>query len=81
MPLKRITVSLAAALLLCSITSTAMAQSRPIVQSTAERDQMQFNAEMMEDFQGLVRTWSAAMGRGDARSAAALYHDNAVMIP
>ncbi len=57
------------------------AQVRPIVQSTAERDQMQFNAEMMEDYQGLIRNWSSAMGRGDTRAAAALYAENAVMIP
>jgi ketosteroid isomerase-like protein len=56
------------------------AQVRPIVQSTAERDQIRFNAEMMEAFQGLTRNWSAAMGRGDIRAAAALYTDNAVMI-
>jgi ketosteroid isomerase-like protein len=68
-----------AALLLLS--SVSEAQVRPIVQSTAERDQMRFNAEMMEDYQGLIRNWSAAMGRGDTRAAAALYTDNAVMIP
>jgi ketosteroid isomerase-like protein len=67
-------------LCLLGLATAAEAQVRPIMQSTAERDQMLFNAEMMEDYQGLVRSWTAAMGRGDSRAAAALYHENAVLI-
>lgn len=61
--------------------SLAGAQVRPVVQSTADHDQMVYNAEMMEDYQGLVRSWSRAMANGDVRAASRLYTDNAVMIP
>jgi ketosteroid isomerase-like protein len=59
----------------------AEAQVRPVVQSTAERDQMQYNAEMMGDFQDLVRDWREAVIAGNIRAAAGLYADNAVLVP
>lgn len=56
------------------------AQVRPIVQSTARQDLMLYRAEMMEDYQRLMRAWSAALSRGDVRAASAFYAEDAVIV-
>jgi len=54
-------------------------QVRPIPQSTVEQDRMRYNAEMMEEYQDLLRSWSRAMSQGNVRAAAGMFADNAVL--
>jgi ketosteroid isomerase-like protein len=60
--------------------SVADGQVRPIPQSNVEQDRMRYNAEMMEDYQSLLRSWSRAMMQGNVRAATSLFAEDAVLL-
>jgi ketosteroid isomerase-like protein len=70
----------AAALAGSVLPADAAAQARPIVESTMSADLLRYRGEMMEEYQKVMRAWSDAVGRGDARAAASFYAEDAVIV-
>lgn len=61
--------------------TSAAAQVNPIQGSNQRQDILQYSAESMQDYQDVVKEWTAAWGREDARRAARLYVDDATFVP
>jgi uncharacterized protein (TIGR02246 family) len=64
---------------LCS--NPAVAQVVPIQGGAGRADQMLYAAESLQEYQTLLRSWTAAWSRGNARDVTRLYIDDATLVP
>jgi uncharacterized protein (TIGR02246 family) len=72
------TLGLLATTLFCG---AAEAQVIPIHGGNARQEQMLYAAETLQEYQNIIRDWTAAWGRGSARDVARLYLEDATLVP